>query len=78
MLIRTRRFAASIFRPATILTDPWVWSLRFSFLRSCRIFAIASAGFLLARYARVDVKTLAPVVFLLPLAVPGLSASGHL
>ena len=27
------------------------------------IFAIASAGFLLARYARVDVKTLARVVF---------------
>jgi len=46
------------------------------------IFAIASAGFLLARYARVDVKMLARVVFTpscrawpfgfwSPLALPG-------
>ena len=42
------------------------------------IFAIAGAGFLLARYGRVDVKMLSRVVFYAPLALPGLSLAGHL
>ena len=63
MSIRTRRFGASIFRQRLYWTDPWACSLRFSFLDILPIFAIASAGFLLARYARVDVKMLARVVF---------------